>query len=97
MKQDTAQFVDSLLSPSELTGTSAKPVRQVNDELPDMLEFISKLGAMGYICEQCGALIGFKYNVIGQHWVYCSNACRQKAYRIRHGQRYSRPGRPKKS
>lgn len=51
-------------------------------------------------CAQCG----FECDIVqwyGQckgrtYKRYCSNACKQKAYRIRNGQRYDRPGRPKK-
>ena len=66
---------------------------------PDLLELLPvmlEIGAMPHACDQCGQLTGYSKGVRWQ-MVYCSNACRQKAYRIRNGQRYETPGRPAKS
>ncbi len=57
---------------------------------------IRQIGGLVHHCRQCGRRMGSSYNVRWQ-LVYCSDACRQKSYRIRHGQRYDRPGRPVKT
>jgi ferredoxin len=61
------------------------------------IQILLKMGAIPCKCGQCEQVYAFKYNYFGQTQMYCSNACRQKAYRIRHGQRYDKPGRPVKT
>ena len=56
---------------------------------------VRMLGGRVYHCRQCGRYMGAAYHARWQQR-YCSNACRQKAYRLRHGQRHAHPGRPHK-
>ena len=66
------------------------------DLTPDTRLALARAGIWFRDCPICGwAHVGGKGGQTA-HMIYCSNACRQKAYRLRHGQRYSRPGRPKK-
>lgn len=57
---------------------------------------IVRVGGQAFFCQQCGRLMGGTYRGRWQR-DYCSNACRQKAYRVRHGQCHERVGRPKKT
>ena len=63
---------------------------------PALVEELAKHSIIFRPCATCGHGVGGKG---GQAYYvrYCSNACRQKAYRLRHGQRYDRPGRPPKA
>jgi hypothetical protein len=93
---DSAQFLNELLTSKSAPAVQAKQPGRGQSPLLALLPAMVELGATALSCCQCKQLMGYKYNVIGQEWLYCSNACRQKAYRIRHGQRYDKPGRPAK-
>jgi len=68
------------------------------EQLPEQkaIELLRSLGGGAvHHCWLCGQYTGFLFRVRWQI-EYCSNACRQKAYRLRHSQRYAGPGRPQK-